>query len=170
MKCICLFCFLLCVMQVKAEDYDLSIPNKMNREVLLCSYSSTKINKDTSYKQTAYWKKHKIFKGCGFGTLGLGLCGTFVGVCGALGSAYNENYQSISNSTRNDKEEKAFDIIAYVGVGLIASSIPLFILSNEYKIKAKENVRLLLNSSTIYMPSINGRMKPQPALSVCISF
>lgn len=112
-----------------------------------------------SYRQTPEWKRHKVLKACGWSTLGLGTTMMIVGFCGDV----------ISNWDEPDYNP-GFKIMGYIGVGVTASSIPLFVFSYKNKKKAKQARSLSLNYSNIATPGTNGTMKNQPALAINIHF
>lgn len=112
-----------------------------------------------SFRQTPEWKRHKVLKACGWSTLGVGSAMMIVGFCGDV----------ISN-WEGPEHHSGFKIAGYVGVGVTASSIPLFVFSHKNKKKAKQTGSLSLNYSNIVTPRTNGARKNQPALAVNIYF
>ena len=115
------------------------------------------------YKQTAYWKKHKWLRKYAWAALGLGVCGTVVGWIGEAGNTAHTN--------SNWKEDgKVWDVVLVAGIGLTASSIPLFVFSHKNKRKAKETVEFSFRSSNIHWVSPNGMKQAQRVLGLCISF
>lgn len=115
------------------------------------------------YKQTAYWKKHKRLRKYAWAALGLGVCGTVVGWIGEAGNTAHTN--------SNWKEDgKVWDVVLVAGIGLTASSIPLFVFSRKNKRKAKETVEFSFRSPNIHWVSPNGMKQAQRVLGLCISF
>ena len=117
--------FLICALLANAKEYKsysvrcLSSSLPMYKEV-------EKINTHKGYEQTIYWKKYKKLKIYAFTTVGLGLCGTIVGLIGDVG---NNAYTNI-----NWKDDgKAWDVVLGIGIGLTVSSIPLFVISHKNK-------------------------------------
>lgn len=115
------------------------------------------------YKQTVYWKKHRRLRKYAWAALGLGVCGTVVGWIGEAGNTAHTN--------SNWKEDgKVWDVVLVAGIGLTASSIPLFVFSHKNKRKARETVEFSFRSSNIHWVSPNGTKQAQRALGLCISF
>ena len=88
MRYVYILLFFICTLLANAQESEsysgtcLSYPVSKYKEV-------EKINSQKVYEQTIYWKKHKRLKIYAFGTLGLGICGTLVGLIGVVGiSAY----------------------------------------------------------------------------------
>lgn len=162
MRYICTFLFLICTVLLKAQGDEsfsvtrLSVPFLTYKEM-------EKMNSQKEYKQTVYWKKHKKLKRYAFGALGLGVCGTIVGWYGMIAnSAY------VNSDWENDG--KVWGYVFVTGVGLTASSIPLFVVSYVNKKRAKKSVEYSLKSSNIHLISPNGRWQTQPAVGFCINF
>lgn len=86
------------------------------------------MNKQKEYKKTIYWKRHKRFKIYAISVLGLGVCSTFVGEVMLIGYFY----------TGKKDAANFWGAVGLTGLGLTASSIPLFIISHTNKRKAKK--------------------------------
>lgn len=80
------------------------------------------------YKQTPEWKKHKTFQALGWTALGVGTAMTYSGLM--LHIAAN-------NPDRQGNKTSRYEIMSYVGATMIVASIPLFILSVNYKKQAR---------------------------------
>lgn len=151
-----------CTLLANAQGYEsysvtcLSTPLPIYKEM-------EKVNPQKEYKQTVYWKRHKKLKTYAFSTLGLGICGTFIGWIGAIG-----NNAYTNSDWKEDK--KVWEAVFGIGLGLTISSIPLFVISHKNKKKAKETVELSLNSSNIDLVLPNGMKQTQYAVGVCINF
>lgn len=154
-----IFLLLFCAVFVKAQEYDLSLMNhtQANMSVYFAVKDNTKLQE--AYKQTPYWKRYKVLKGCAWGALGLGICGT--GVTGFI---------MVVHGSYSGSESSLYTALLITSLGVTASSIPLFIFANKNKIKAKRTVELSLNASHIYMSLPNGRQQVEPALGLCINF
>lgn len=154
--------FLICALLTNAKEYEsysvrcLSSPFPMYKDV-------AKINSQKGYEHTIYWKRYKKLKTCAFTTLGVGLCGTIVGLIGEVG---NNAYTNI-----NWKDDgKAWDVVLVIGIGLTVSSIPLFVISHKNKKKAKESVEFSLRGSNVYLDLPNGMKQTRHAVGVCVNF
>lgn len=122
-----------------------------------------KINTHKGYEQTIYWKKYKKLKIYAFTTVGLGLCGTIVGLIGAVGN------NAYTNSNWKD-DGRAWDAVLGISIGLTISSIPLFVISHKNKKKAKESVEFSLRGSNVYLDLPNGMKQTRHAVGVCVNF
>lgn len=60
--------------------------------------------------------------------------------------------------------------VGLTGLGLTASSIPLFIISHTNKRKAKKSVEFSLNTSNIHLALPNDMKQTQPAVGICMNF
>lgn len=154
--------FLICALLANAKEYKsysvrcLSSSLPMYKEV-------EKINTHKGYEQTIYWKKYKKLKIYAFTTVGLGLCGTIVGLIGDVGNNADTNI--------NWKDDgKAWDVVLGIGIGLTVSSIPLFVISHKNKKKAKESVEFSLRGSNVYLDLPNGMKQTRHAVGVCVNF
>lgn len=72
-------------------------------------------------QQSVYWKRHKMFKALGWGTLATGFVTANAGFWWSV-SMYEGNYP--------EKRKKTAGGICYSGLFLIGASIPCFILSH----------------------------------------
>ena len=154
--------FLICALLANAKEYKsysvrcLSSSLPMYKEV-------EKINSHKGYEQTIYWKKYKKLKIYAFTTVGLGLCGTIVGLIGDVGN------NADTNSNWKD-DGRAWDAVLGIGIGLTISSIPLFVISHKNKKKAKESVAFSLRGSNVYLDLPNGMKQTRHAVGVCVNF
>lgn len=152
-----LLLLLLCTGNIKAGSVDsLSVDGIQANTVI--SFATNNIIEDAqvSYKNTVYWKKHKVLKGCAWTALGIGVGGTVVGFIEKFGSTMNGN-----------NEDALWDGIFISGVCLTVSSIPLFIYSHKNKKKALQ-AYVLVDNIRVNLP---GEMKySRPALGFGIYF
>lgn len=84
-------------------------------------HQQKKLQKGESYKNNAYWKRHKRQKRFAWAALGVGVCGTAVGLVASMGT------------TVNGHKEAVWDVVSVSGICLTISSIPLFACSRRNK-------------------------------------
>jgi len=112
---------------------------------------------DKSYMQTQDWKRHKMFKALGWGTLATGFVTANAGFWWSV-SMYEGDYP--------EKRKKTAGGICYSGLFLIGASIPCFILSHV----CKENAILSVGGGNIIAPLPCGSVEYRPAVALRISF
>lgn len=118
--------------------------------------------KDDSYKRTTYWRRHNVYKACGWTSLGLGIAATGAGAVIGIVNGFTDNHKSSDNAS---------NALVIGGLGLTAASVPMFILSYKNKYKAKEAVlNVSLNATSVQTVSPFGQTCAQPALGLCLSF
>lgn len=111
-------------------------------------------------KQTQFWHKHNTYKAWAWSTLGVGLaCGTAAVIIVYASDNNNEDYRVLGT----------FCCLCYGGGLACIASIPLFIQSHRYKVKAKKSVSLSLNATTIPVSSPKGKYEQILALGFAIS-
>lgn len=108
-------------------------------------------------QQSVYWKRHKMFKALGWGTLATGFVTANAGFWWSV-SMYEGNYP--------EKRKKTAGGICYSGLFLIGASIPCFILSHV----CKENAILSVEGGSVTDPLPGGGVCHQPAVALQISF
>ncbi|MEY8486533.1 hypothetical protein ACPYIV_06225 [Parabacteroides sp. ASD2025] len=107
--------------------------------------------------QTQDWKRHKMFKALGWGTLATGFVTANAGFWWSV-SMYEGDYP--------EKRKKTAGGICYSGLFLIGASIPCFILSHV----CKENAILSVGGGNIIAPLPCGSVEYRPAVALRISF
>lgn len=112
---------------------------------------------DKSYMQTQDWKRYKMFKALGWGTLATGFVTANAGFWWSV-SMYEGDYP--------EKRKKTAGGICYSGLFLIGASIPCFILSHV----CKENAILSVGGGNIIAPLPCGSVEYRPAVALRISF
>lgn len=112
---------------------------------------------DKSYMQTPEWKRHKMFKALGWGTLATGFVTANAGFWWSV-SMYEGNYP--------EKRKKTAGGICCSGLFLIGASIPCFILSHV----CKKNAILSVGGGNIIAPLPDGSAAFRPGLSLCWDF
>uniref|UniRef100_UPI003FF0F2AC hypothetical protein n=1 Tax=Prevotella sp. TaxID=59823 RepID=UPI003FF0F2AC len=161
MKYIQILIFMIYTLSANAQGYKSDSAN-----CCLFTFTPThekveKVNKQKEYKKTIYWKRHKRFKIYAISALGLGVCSTFVGEVMMIGYYFNTDKKDAANF---------WGAVGLTGLGLTASSIPLFIISHTNKRKAKKSVEFSLNTSNIHLTLPNGMKQTQPAVGICMNF
>lgn len=109
------------------------------------------------YKTTQEWRTYKVLRAVGWSSLGVGIPTTFYGLIG-LGLSLNDGGNG-----------HPFIAIIATGGALTLSSIPLLIIANKYKTKAKK-VDLSVGVTSINSPSIYNRIDYAPAISFALNF
>lgn len=143
-----LLLLLLCTEGIKARNTDSLSIDCIQANMAISSATNNRIDSRENYKNTVYWKKHKVLKGCAWTALGIGVCGTVVGFIGEFGSDINGN-----------SEEALWDGIFIGSLCLTASSIPLFIYSHKNKKKAIR-AYVLVDNIRVTLPSEMKRSRP----------
>ncbi|MCM1050597.1 MAG: hypothetical protein NC349_01420 [Paenibacillus sp.] len=109
------------------------------------------------YKNTQEWRIYKVLRAVGWSSLGVGIPTTFYGLVG-LGLSLNDGGNG-----------HPFIAIIATGGALTLSSIPLLIIANKYKRKAKK-IALNVGVTSINSPSIYNRIDYAPAISFALNF
>lgn len=109
------------------------------------------------YKNSKDWKTYKILNIAGWSSLGLGLPTTFYGIIG-LGLSLNDGGNG-----------HPFIAIIATGGALTLSSIPLLIMANKYKKKARMST-LCIGLTNIETPSYTGSNISTPAINLTFNF
>lgn len=109
------------------------------------------------YKNTQEWSKYKVLRAIGWSSFGVGITATFYGLIG-LGLSLNDGGNG-----------HPFIAIIATGGALTLSSVPILIIANKYKRKAKK-MALNIGVSSINTPSISNRIDYTPALSLALNF
>lgn len=104
------------------------------------------------------WRKHRLFRIGACTALGIGLAGMATGL---MGGAFDDSLY---------KNTQSWKAVFYTSVGITVASIPLFVLANTNKKRAKQAIEFSLSSSNIQMALPNGMLQTQPALGFCIHF
>lgn len=104
------------------------------------------------------WRKHRLFRIGACTALGIGLAGMATGL---MGGAFDDSLY---------KNTQSWKAVFYTSVGITVASIPLFVLANINKKRAKQAIEFSLSSSNIQMALPNGMLQTQPALGFCIHF
>jgi hypothetical protein len=110
------------------------------------------------YKQTIYWKHHRVEKAFAISTLSLG--GTAV-----LGGGF---FCIVSGMADDNRSMNAFGWITIGGAVCAAGSIPLFVLAHKSAKKAKASVEV--SPSLVTCQPISGKTTNNLALSVSVNF
>lgn len=110
------------------------------------------------YKQTVYWKRHRVEKTCGIVAVSLGST-VFLGG----GFCY-----VLSGMAYDDRSMKAFKWITIGGAVCAVASIPLFVLAHKDAKRAKAVVRV--NPSIVTCRPVSGYMDHNLALRLSVSF
>ena len=104
------------------------------------------------------WRKHRLFRIGACTALGIGLAGMTTGL---MGGAFDDSLY---------KNTQSWKAVFYTSVGITVASIPLFVLANINKKRAKQAIEFSLSSSNIQIALPNGMLQTQPALGFCIHF
>lgn len=110
------------------------------------------------YKQTIYWKHHRVEKAFAISTLSLGGLAYF-------GGAF---FYAVSAMSGDNRSMNAFRYITIGGAVCAAGSIPLFVLAHKSAKKAKASVRV--SPSVITCQPLSGPATNNLALSVNVNF
>ena len=128
---------------------------------LMVSVGTAYADDPVIYKNTTYWKNHQWQKGLAIGCVSVGGCGMIAGAyIKAIGGMAGKTDRTVSTGTT----------IFYTGIGLVAASIPLFVISHSNAKKAKEAVSFSLQPSSIRIVGPNGAMKSRPTVGLCMRF
>lgn len=152
MKLLFTLFFLLCGICARAQDADIAFAVPASQP--LYPFMTEKYSADLIpyYKQAKYLKRRRGWAVGGVLCLAAGAVGVWIGaVAGALdGDIYKP--------------------VFVPGCALVAASIPMFVLANVNKRKAKRAAGLSLNVSNIEESFPNGTKRQQPALGISINF
>ena len=110
------------------------------------------------YKQTIYWKHHRVEKVFAITTVSLGGVAFFGG----------EFFYAVSAMAYDNRSMNAFGWITIGGAVCAAGSIPLFVLAHKSAKKAKASVRV--SPSLVTCQPISGKTTNNLALSVSVNF
>lgn len=110
------------------------------------------------YKQTIYWKHHRVEKAFAISTLSLGGLAYF-------GGAF---FYAVSAMSGDNRSMNAFRYITIGGAVCAAGSIPLFVLAHKSAKKAKASVRV--SPGVITCQPLSGPATNNLALSVNVNF
>ena len=146
--------FILCTNASKADDVDSITMAGFQADKELLSWENTKHTPIQGYKNSVYWKRHKVLRSCAWSAFGVGLGCTAVGYVGCVVSFYTGSRAGV------------FPALFTGGVCLTASSLPLFIFSYTTKKKANQ-AYLTTGNIQSYSPGMN---QQQPALSLHVYF
>lgn len=147
-----IFGFLLCAINIYGQT---SLPVYVNMQQNV-NHNTGFQEENFLYKQTNEWKKHKIFKACGWSALGIGSAMMIVGFVGDV----VKNWEGPEHSS-------TFKIVGYTGIGITAASIPLFIFSYKNK---KEAFSINAGCQTMYVPAPNGVIQQRPTIALSFKF
>ncbi len=146
--------FILCTNASIASDVDSITMACSQADKELLNWKSTKHAPNQEYKNSVYWKRHKVLRSCAWSAFGVGLGCTAAGYVGSVASFLTGSQAGV------------FPVLFTGGVCLTASSVPLFIFSYKTKKKAKQAC-LTTGSIQGYSPATN---QQQPALSLLVYF
>lgn len=135
--------------------FDLNRQIEISQPISLSSDADT-VNKD--YKSTKDWSTYKVLNTVGWCSFGAGLTLT----------AYNTAALCLGASAGVGVGVWIINSLA-VGGGLLLSSIPLMIIANRYKKKAKDNY-LSFEINTIESTDFLGSNISSPAFNLTYSF
>lgn len=135
--------------------FDLNRQIEISQPISLSSDADT-VNKD--YKSTKDWSTYKVLNTVGWCSFGAGLTLT----------AYNTAALCLGASAGVGVGVWIINSLA-VGGGLLLSSIPLLIIANRYKKKAKDNY-LSFEINTIESTDFLGSNISSPAFNLTYSF
>lgn len=140
------------------SEYVINASDNSSAVSSLTSYANT-ANSVTrfDYKNTQECSKYKVLRAIGWSSFGVGITATFYGLIG-LGLSLNDGGNG-----------HPFIAIIATGGALTLSSVPILIIANKYKRKAKK-MALNIGVSSINTPSISNRIDYTPALSLALNF
>lgn len=114
-----------------------------------------------AYKATSAWGVSRMYKGLAWTSFGVGMASLTGSVIWTIGGFANDKF--------GPNDRAGISILAVAGATFLLSSIPLFVLSNRYKNKAKSSVALALTTTTITEP-MAGNFVGRLALSFSLNF
>lgn len=118
--------FILCTNASKASDVDSITMVGFQADKELLRWENTEHAPKQGYKNSVYWKRHKVLRSCAWSALGVGLGCTAVGFVGDVASFYTGSHAGV------------FPVLFTGGVCLTASSLPLFIFPTQPRRKPRK--------------------------------
>lgn len=121
----------------------------------------TLANRNFAYKDTRAWRVHRACKISGWTAFGVGGSMMIVGFVGHVLANWEKS---------SDSYNYTFRTIGYIGTGLTAASIPLFVFARRQKRAAQEALSLSMGSTVIQTLTPSGRIGSAPAWALRVCF